>query len=111
MKALIFGLLLSFTVAAGAQDWRECEPPETGAPELLCFKDVTGFEVCSIVRYVAVGNIMLAVSKTLDGYEVLGWSGPCDQPSTDGCPSIKRQAFNDLRVNLINAQRAQLRIK
>lgn len=77
-------------------------PPATGAPTEICYGSV-----CVPVQYIALGKIIIARSTLENGYEMVGWSGPCDQDTLAECPSLSRQAFNDLWVNLVNATRAQ----
>ena len=76
-------------------------PPPTGAPSEICYG-----AICQPVQYLAVGQMMIAVSRMSNGFEVIGWSGPCEGP-VEGCPSMARQAFNDLWVNIVSATRAQ----
>ena len=76
-------------------------PPPTGAPSEICYPSG-----CIPVRYLAVGDMLIAFSKLGNGYESIGWSGPC-VGGVVNCPSLGRQAFNDLWVNLVNATRAQ----
>lgn len=74
-------------------------PPDSVAEHTLCFQ-----EACQPVTYQVVGPFTIATSALPNGYEVLGWSGPCDQPV---CPDIRNQAFMDLTLNAKRANRAQ----
>ena len=79
-------------------------PPASGpfGPAELCINNA-----CSPVTYFWVGAKAVAESKLPNGYEVLGWSGPCLNENRAECPDILNQAFNDLRVNALRANRAQ----
>ena len=72
------------------------------APNELCVP-----EGCQSVRYVWIGNVVIAASRLSNGYEVLGWSGPCLAASRGECPDILNQAFSDLTMNAKRANRAQ----
>jgi hypothetical protein len=79
--------------------------PDVGGPfgpSELCIK-----EACSPVTYFWVGSKAVAESKLPNGYEVLGWSGPCLNDDRSQCPDILNQAFADLRTNALRANRAQ----
>jgi hypothetical protein len=71
-------------------------------PGELCFP-----ESCSPVTYFWVGAKAVAESRLPNGYEVMGWSGPCLNDDRALCPDILNQAFSDLRMNALRANRAQ----
>jgi hypothetical protein len=71
-------------------------------PGELCIKDA-----CSPVTYFWVGAKAVASSWLPNGYEVLGWAGPCLNEDVSKCPDIFNQAFADLRTNALRANRAQ----
>lgn len=129
IKCLVFlfcSLLLVMSVNSRAdscpvgQTWDDCSGPQFGGggcipgcagvpsepvipnepvgPNELCLPD------CQPVTYAWLGNIVIAQSRLSNGYSVLGWSGPCFDPS---CPDIMNQAWNDLRMNAVRANRAQ----
>jgi hypothetical protein len=80
------------------------EPPvELSGPPVLCIR-----EVCVPVVYSWVGSKAVAESTLPNGYEVLGWSGPCFHADRTQCPFIFGQAFSDLQINAARADRAQL---
>ena len=71
-------------------------------PGELCLKDA-----CSPVTYFWVGAKAVAESRLLNGYEVMGWAGPCLNEDVAQCPDIFNQAFADLRTNALRSNRAQ----
>jgi hypothetical protein len=71
-------------------------------PGELCIRDA-----CSPVVYFWVGDKAVAESRLANGYEVLGWAGPCLSEDRALCPDILNQAFTDLRTNALRANRAQ----
>jgi len=129
MKKLWLGLLfapaLTFAqTCPPGQTWDDCSGPQFGpggcvpgcwtpavpptitggpfGPSELCIKDV-----CKPVTYFWVGAKVVAESWLPNGYEVMGWSGPCLNEDRAQCPDILNQAFNDLRTNALRANRAQ----
>lgn len=71
-------------------------------PSELCLQDS-----CSPVSYTWFGNLVVAESTLPNGYEVMGWSGPCLESTMAQCPDILNQAFSDLRTTALRAYRAQ----
>ena len=124
MKKLWFGLLfapaLSFAQACPpGQMWNDCSGPQVGpggctpgcrgevssgpiGPTQLCIQDT-----CKPVTYSWIGARAVAESWLPNGYEVLGWAGPCLHEDVAQCPDIFNQAFADLRNNALRANRAQ----
>lgn len=97
---LLMGLSLSFT--ASAQCFSPgCGTPLPNGPAELCIR-----EACQPVRYSWLGTMAVAESTLPNGYNVLGWAGPCAEASLN-CPDILNQAFADLRTNALRANRAQ----
>lgn len=103
------------------QRWNDCSGPQFGpggcipgcvgtalptdgpfGPSELCIQDS-----CSPVTYTWFGNLVVAESTLPNGYEVMGWSGPCLETARAQCPDILNQAFSDLRMNALRANRAQ----
>jgi len=80
------------------------ENPEipTG-PATLCI----GSAPCQAVAYQWIGDFAVADSSLANGYRVMGWSGPCLAASHADCPDIFNQAFTDLNLNALRANRAQ----
>lgn len=76
-----------------------CEEPIPEDLSVLCFP-----EACNEVEYGWTGAFRIAKSKLPNGYEVLGWSGPC---YSGACPEIDTQAYSDLWWNARQANRAQ----
>jgi len=79
-------------------------PPvdELTGPAELCIH-----EACQSVSYRWAGDLVIAESQLANGYEVLGWAGPCLSTDRAQCPDILNQAFEDLRINALRANRAQ----
>ena len=124
MKKILLGLLfipaLSFAQACPpGQYYDDCNRTSAGpgacipgcrgessagpvGPAQLCILDA-----CSPVTYFWIGAKAVAESRLANGYEVLGWSGPCLSDDRTECPDILNQAFNDLRMNALRANRAQ----
>lgn len=71
-------------------------------PESLC---ITSY--CHPVSYSWVGNFAVAESSLANGYTVLGSSGPCLNEDRSLCPDIFNQAFSDMRLKALQANRAQ----
>ena len=72
------------------------------APGELCLP-----QGCQSVSYVWIGDLVVAESRLANGYAVMGWSGPCLEPTQADCPDIFNQAFADLELNAKRANRAQ----
>jgi hypothetical protein len=125
MKKLFLGLLFAPALALSqtcplGQTWDDCSGPQFGSggcvpgcrgvpivggpfgPGELCIKDA-----CSPVTYSWVGAKAVAESRLPNGYEVLGWAGPCLNEDRSQCPDIFNQAFADLRTNALRVNRAQ----
>jgi len=129
MRVLLLSLLVLFSASAFSQSCPEgqifnsCDGPQTGpgqcipgcvavgvppvvsepiGPTELCVSDA-----CQFVRYVWIGNIVVAESQLANGYAVIGWSGPCLASTRGECPDILNQAFSDLTMNAKRANRAQ----
>lgn len=83
-----------------------CENPPTftepTGPAELCLPDG-----CTPVVYSWFGDFALAEGTLVNGYRILGWSGPCDSPDHTKCPNIYVQAFEDMRLYGLRANRAQ----
>lgn len=130
MRVLLLSLLVLFSASAFTQSCPEgqifnsCDGPQFGpgpctpgcvsiiephpvvaepmGPAELCIADA-----CQFVRYVWIGNIVVAESQLANNYAVIGWSGPCLAASRGECPDILNQAFADLTMNAKRANRAQ----
>ena len=126
LLAGLFGALCAFPLAAHAQSCPEgffynscgfgpavgcvpgcvalpAPPVESSGPSSLCIR-----EVCAPVVYSWIGSKAVAESTLPNGYEVIGWSGPCFHEDRTQCPHIFGQAFLDLQINAARADRAQL---
>ncbi len=80
-----------------------CPPDnEPTGPAELCLPDG-----CTPVTYSWFGDFALAEGALVNGYRILGWAGPCDWPDHTKCPDIFNQAFADMRLYGIRANRAQ----
>lgn len=109
---LISALLLSFTAFA------ECIPSGFGpnpnscidpAPQVpldrptdMCFPDG-----CRPIVYAESGRFVVAKSELPNGFEVLGYAGPCHVADLMQCPAIYRQAAERMRVDAEQQNRAQ----
>lgn len=126
MKKLWLGLLfipaLAFAqVCPPGQTWNDCSGSQAGpgscvtgcrgiiaegagpfGPGELCIQND-----CSPVTYFWIGAKAVAESRLPNGYEVLGWAGPCLNDDVTQCPDIFNQAFADLRNNALRVNRAQ----
>jgi hypothetical protein len=78
-------------------------PDVTGptGPDALC---VSAY--CHPVAYTWAGDFALAQSALGNGYPLLGSAGPCFTEDRSLCPDIFNQAFNDLRLKSLQANRA-----
>ena len=104
------------------QTWNDCSGPQfgpggcvpgcVGEPSVPPSPDLSGPgelclpEGCQPVVYSWLGTMVVAGSRLPNGYSVLGWAGPC-LDSYQQCPDIFNQAFTDLRLNALRANRAQ----
>jgi hypothetical protein len=129
LLAGLFGALCALPIVSHAQScapgqvYDDCSGPQFGGggcipgcrgeapvapgvgpfgPTELCLP-----EACSPVAYFWIGAKAVAESTLPNGYEVLGWAGPCLNEDRALCPDILNQAFNDLRMNALRANRAQ----
>lgn len=125
---VLSALLLSWGIVAYAdscpagQEWNACDGPQfggggcipgcVGEPTAPPSTDLSGPgelclpEGCQPVSYSWLGTLVVAESRLPNGYAVLGWSGPCLELNQQ-CPDILNQAFADLRMNALRANRAQ----
>lgn len=78
------------------------ESPDVTGPDALC---VSAY--CHSVAYQWAGDFALAQSALGNGYAVIGIAGPCFAEDRSLCPDIFNQAFNDLRLKALQANRAQ----
>ena len=79
--------------------------PDSSAPTGpadLCLPDG-----CTRVSYSWSGDFAVAQSALPNGYPVAGMIGPCLNPDRSQCPDIFNQAFAAMRVNALQANRAQ----
>ena len=101
LLALLFGISLCSSVAA-----EPCPGPagcgQPIGPPILCIRDH-----CQPVQYSWTGDLAIAESMLPNGYSVLGWAGPCLSEDRSQCQDIFNQAFADLRINALRANRAQ----
>ena len=79
-----------------------CEDPQPMGPVELCLP-----EGCTLVSYSWLGDMALAGATLPNGYPVIGWSGPCLSADRAQCPNILMQAWTDLQLNALRANRAQ----
>ena len=123
---LLIGLLVSSLAFAQScpegQIFNSCDGPQFGpgpctpgcvavgvhpvitdpvGPAELCVTE------CRSVTYRWIGDLVVAESALANGYQVLGWSGPCNSADRGECPDILNQAFADLTMNAKRANRAQ----
>lgn len=77
-------------------------PIQPTGPAELCLPDG-----CTRVNYSFFGDFALAEGTLMNGYRILGWAGPCNSPDHTKCPNIYVQAFEDMRINGLRANRAQ----
>lgn len=100
----VLGLAMSMPVWACNQGFGPggcVDLPEPLGPVELCILD------CLPVSYVQFGNFALAKSQLSNGFEVMGWAGPCWSAELGQCPDIYHQAFEDLHTNAQRVNRAQ----
>ena len=128
MKKLFLGLLFAPALVFGqtcpvGQVWDNCSGPQFGGggcipfcrdeaivppgvgpfgPAELCIN-----AACSPVVYFWVGAKAVAESRLPNGYEVMGWAGPCLSENRSQCQDIFNQAFYDLHTHALRATRAQ----
>lgn len=110
MKSIALALSLLIAPAAYAVTCAgpayPCENPpvftEPTGPVELCLP--TG---CSPVVYELVGDFVSAQSTLPNGYPVAGIVGPCLTADRSQCPDIGNQAFIALKLNALQANRAQ----
>lgn len=95
-------LALSFSSAAFAQACFGPAPCEPTGPEQLCIATA-----CTPVVYSWDGDFAVAQSVLPNGYPVAGIIGPCRYPDRSQCPDIFNQAFAAMRINALQANRAQ----
>jgi hypothetical protein len=77
-------------------------PVDPTGPTDLCIRDQ-----CQPVFYSWLGRKVVAESTLPNGYEVMGWAGPCLNPIPGNCPDIFNQAHRDLLNNALIRNRAQ----
>lgn len=106
--ALAVATLISAPAYAGtcAGPAFPCENPpnysEPTGPAELCLPDG-----CTPVSYSWSGDFAVAQSTLPNGYPVAGIIGPCLNSDRGQCPDIFNQAFAVLRINALQANRAQ----
>lgn len=102
MKKLIFlflCLIPFITFAQVCPGPGGCEPTTPFQPPKLCIRDV-----CTPVTYTQLDKIVIA-QTSINGYNIIGWAGPCLQETVNECGDIFNQAFTDLYINTIRAIR------
>ena len=77
-------------------------PIQPTGPAELCLP-----EGCNTVGYGWYGDMAVAASQLPNGYPIMGWSGPCLSADRSQCPNIFVQAWTDLQLNALRANRAQ----
>ncbi len=109
MKALFLSLSLMLTLPTAAYSQAcfgpgGCQPemPQPTGPTELCLP-----AGCTPVAYSWHGDFAVAQSTLQNGYPVAGVIGPCMNPDRSACPDIMNQAFTVLRINALQANRAQ----
>lgn len=70
-------------------------------PVELCVADS-----CTPVDYSWTGDMAIASTTLSNGYQVIGWSGPCKSIDRSQCPDILNQAHRDLTTNALRINRA-----
>lgn len=104
--AAVVSLALSSIVAyagtcAGPGPCNDAPTQPTGPAE-LCLPDG-----CTRVAYSWSGDFAVAQATLPNGYPVVGSIGPCLDPDRSACPDIFNQAFAAMRINALQANRAQ----
>jgi len=108
MKSLVLALSLfassayAGTCAGPAFPCADPPPTQPTGPADLCLPDG-----CTLVSYSWSGDFAVAQSALPNGYPVAGIIGPCLNPDRSQCPDIFNQAFAAMRVNALQANRAQ----
>ena len=105
MKTLLLTALLTLSTAAIADPCfgpGGCVPTGPTGPAQLCIANA-----CTPVTYSWDGDFAVAQSVLPNGYPVAGIIGPCLYPDRAQCPDIFNQAFAAMRINALQANRAQ----
>ncbi len=103
MKNLILAIVFipSITLAQDPCFSPGCGPiADPTGPAELCLPSG-----CTSVNYQWVGDIATSNSILSNGYQVIGWAGPCKSVDRTQCPNILNQAFDDLTTNALRVNR------
>jgi hypothetical protein len=106
MKNLTLFLILTLPTVAYSQACfgpGGCQPnPQPTGPTELCLP-----AGCTPVVYSWNGDFAVSQSTLPNGYPVAATIGPCLNPDRSACPDIFNQAFDAMRTNALQANRAQ----
>ena len=102
MKSLLLTLALipSLSIA------QPCFSPSCGPIEPVGAAELCLGAACTPVNYSWTGDMAIASTTLANGYQVIGWSGPCKSVDRSQCPDIFNQAFADLTMNAKRVSRA-----
>lgn len=103
MKFLVAPLFaLSFSASAQCFGPGGCQPGLSYGPSKLCIETV-----CVPIEYTIWDRFVIAKAPlAVNGYQQLGWSGPCHEADVLLCPGAWNQAAKDLEINLLRIHRA-----
>lgn len=79
-----------------------CDPAPINKPVDMCFPDG-----CRPINYTVQGAFVIAQSELPNGFQVLGYAGPCHTGNVIDCPAIYQQAAERMRVDAEQQNRAQ----
>ena len=99
-------LLLTLAVIPSLSIGQACFSPSCGPIQPVGTPELCIADVCTPVSYSWTGDIALATATLANGYQVVGWSGPCKSVDRSQCPDIFNQAHRDLIVNALRVNRA-----
>ncbi len=104
-SALLSSAVYAECVNNGFGPGPTCDPPPVSVidrPSDMCFPDG-----CRPITYTVNGLFVIAQSELPNGFQVLGYAGPCHSFGLTQCPAIYRQAAERMRVDAEQQNRAQ----
>ncbi len=104
MKWLVVALFIVFPLSISAQCFGPggCQPGLSYGPAKLCIETV-----CVPIEYTIWDRFVIAKAPlAVNGYQQLGWSGPCHEADVLLWPGAWNQAAQDLEINLLRVHRA-----